>query len=536
MIKSVPPGKDNQRPDLIRVSSAEEIAASYHAYLMDESRFGPGRAEEIIFPTTEAQVCRILKEMACSRIPVTVSGARTGITSAGVPMGGVLMNMERMNRILDIIREKEGDWSVWVEPGVRLCDLHEQVGKKSLPLPEEKMSPFRYDKAVYFYPPDPTEETALIGSTVATNASGSRTFHYGATRHFVQALRVALTNGEILEMERGRCPLAFDGLFHIMDSTGKETVFAPPGYVTPAGKSTCGYFSRPDMELIDLFIGSEGTLGVVTAAKLRLVKKPEAILSALSFFPEESQAISFVIEARTNLAPLSLEYFDSHSLDLIRDHSQEGSRFNPPDHARAAIFWETAYSEEKLEDVYEGWEAILTNQGSSMDDTWAGMDKAEWLKLKEFRHAIPELINRIVGQRKGGNPNIHKVSTDMAVPDHNLAGMMEAYERSLSDAGLSYVVFGHIGENHLHVNILPRNEAEVSLGKVIVKTLAKKVVSMGGMIAAEHGIGKLKHDLLRIQYGENGMKEMARVKKALDPAAILGRGNIFPESLLSTNA
>ena len=141
MIKSIPPKKGDHDADPIRIRSAEEIATSYHAYLVDESRFGPGRTEEILFPTTETQICRILKEMSASHTPVTISGARTGITSAGVPMGGVLMNMERMNRVLDIVRERDGEWSVWVEPGVRLSDFHEQVEKKALPLPEKRMQP-----------------------------------------------------------------------------------------------------------------------------------------------------------------------------------------------------------------------------------------------------------------------------------------------------------------------------------------------------------------------------------------------------------
>jgi D-lactate dehydrogenase (cytochrome) len=319
-----------------------------------------------------------------------------------------------------------------------------------------------------------------------------------------------------------------------MDSTGKKISFAPPGYITPAGKSACGYLSKPDMDLIDLFIGSEGTLGIITAIKLKLVKKPEAILSALSFFPKEEQAVSFAIGARAKLSPLCLEYFDSHSLNLIRSQSQEVFHFNLQDKVNGAIFWETAYLDKKLDEAYENWEKLLTNHGSSMDDTWSGMEKGEWEKLKEFRHCIPELINRIIGQRKTKAPEIHKVSTDMAVPDHHLTNMIKEYRETLSKAKLEYVIFGHIGENHLHVNILPRDKSEVCKANDIVISLAQKVVSLGGIVAAEHGIGKLKHDLVRMQYGENGIREMARVKKALDPLGILGRGNIFPENLLNT--
>ena len=104
------------------------------------------------------------------------------------------------------------------------------------------------DKRGYFYPPDPTEESALVGSTVATNASGARSLFYGTTREFVLGLRVALANGEILEMERGSSPISQDGRFHIIDSKGREYCFTPPDYVTPALKSTCGLYSKPGME------------------------------------------------------------------------------------------------------------------------------------------------------------------------------------------------------------------------------------------------------------------------------------------------
>lgn len=531
MIKSQPPRKEDRDEPVRRITASDEIASSYGAYLMDESRFGPGWAEEIVFPATEAEVCAILQEMAQRHVPVTVSGARTGITSAAVPCGGVLMSMERMDRVLDILRERDGGWSVWVEPGFRLSDFHEQVETKHLPAPEGKLGTFREDPRTYFYPPDPTEETALIGSTVATNASGARSLRYGSTRNFVQALRVALTNGEVLELERGRCPLSSDGMFRIIDTTGRETSFHPPRYVTPDAKSTCGYFSRPGMDLIDLFIGSEGTLGVVTAVRLKLIQKPEAILGALSFFPEEDHAISFAIEARQGLLPLCLEYFDSRSLDLLR---REEVPFSVPSGAGAAIFWETAYKEDDIEEMYEAWETLLLAHGASMDETWSGMERADWERLKAFRHMIPELINRIIGQRKGRHKKIHKVSTDMAVPDRHLRDMLEAYRRGLHTSGLEYVIFGHIGDNHLHVNILPHDASQVSTAGELVMSLARTAVSLGGVVAAEHGIGKMKHELVRIQYGDEGLREMARVKRALDPPAILGRGNIVPEALLDS--
>ncbi|MBN2372541.1 FAD-binding oxidoreductase [bacterium] len=532
MLRTYPPKEDNDCIDLFEVSTAEEIESSYSAYLTDESRFGQGRAEKIFFPTTEAQVCRILKDMSDKHIPVTVSGGRTGICSGAAPLGGVVVNMERMNRILDIIYEPGKKWSIWVESGVRLSELHAQAEAKEFSLSEEKIAPFISDPATYFYPPDPTEETALIGSTVASNASGARSLYYGSTRDFVLSLKVALTNGEILKIERGEHSLSDDGMFYIIDSKGKEMAFAPPAYTTPEGKSTCGFFSRPNMDIIDLFIGSEGTLGIITAVRLTLVKKPALILAGLSFFQEESHAISFVLEAKANLTPLSLEYFDTNSLGLFRSQSKEKAMLELPQKANAAIFWEAPSEEENLECIYENWEKALIRHGSSMEDTWAGMEENDWLRLKGFRHNVPESINRIIAGKKAKTPDIHKVSTDMAVPDHHLVAMMDEYKAALQGSGLRYFIFGHIGDNHLHVNIIPDNETELKKAKGIVTSLAQKAISLGGVVSAEHGIGKLKHNLLMLQYGEEGIREMARVKKALDPNLILGRGNIIPLSIL----
>ncbi len=532
MIKTCLPKEEKGGPGIIRICSAEKIKSSYSGYLTDESHYELGRCEEIFFPFTEEQVCNIIKEKSNKKTPVTISGARTGIVAGAVPLGGIVLNVERMNLFLDIIHDKDNGWSIWIQPGVRLSDFHLQVENKNIPLQNDKIAAFLADHHNYFYPPDPTEESAFIGSTVATNASGARSLFYGTTRDFVQGLRIALTNGEILELERGRSPISPEGLFHLFDSSGKRTSFAPPAYITPTGKSTCGLYSRPCMDLIDLFIGSEGILGVITAVKIKLVKRPAAILSGLSFFSDESQAINFSLEARQHLMPLSLEYFDSNSLDILRLQSEKDLQFNISEKSKSAVFWETAYDEKGLETIYHSWEKALVSHGASMEDTWAGMEWEEWGRLKRFRHAVPELSNSIIARRKAKIPELHKVSTDMTVPDSHLLNIIKEYQNSLQGTRLEYLIFGHIGNNHLHVNILPRNNQELSMAKDIVKYLALKVISFGGVVAAEHGIGKLKYDLVKLQFGEEGLNEMLRVKKALDPGLILGRGNIIPESLL----
>jgi D-lactate dehydrogenase (cytochrome) len=147
--------------------------------------------------------------------------------------------------------------------------------------------------------------------------------------------------------------------------------------------------------------------------------------------------------------------------------------------------------------------------------------------MREFRHQLPVLVNEWLARHQQ-----RKVSTDMAVPDEEFAAMLRFYRETLHACGLQYVIFGHVGDNHVHVNIMPRNENEAAEARAIYMRFARRAVEFGGTISAEHGIGKLKRDYLRLLYGEEHLREMAALKRALDPACILGRGNIFAEEYL----
>ena len=148
--------------------------------------------------------------------------------------------------------------------------------------------------------------------------------------------------------------------------------------------------------------------------------------------------------------------------------------------------------------------------------------------MKAVRHLIPESVNTLIAQRKQQYPRVHKLGTDMAVPDEHLETIIAYYKELLDKAGLEYIIFGHIGDNHLHVNILPRTDDEVDQGMELYRRFAKRAVELGGTVSAEHGIGKLKRQFLHIMYGDPGLQEMAEVKRALDPEWILNPGNMLP--------
>jgi D-lactate dehydrogenase (cytochrome) len=173
------------------------------------------------------------------------------------------------------------------------------------------------------------------------------------------------------------------------------------------------------------------------------------------------------------------------------------------------------------------WLELIETHHALGDESWFATNEQDHAKLREFRHALPVLMNEWFAQH-----NQKKVSTDMAVPDPAFAGMLKFYQDALRGGNLRHTIFGHIGDNHVHVNILPRNDFEAVKAWEIYRSFIRRAVEVGGTISAEHGIGKLKREYLAQLYGEAHLREMAKLKRAFDPAGILGRGNMFEEELL----
>lgn len=534
------------------IDSAERIAESYADYLTDESGYGPPAAERLVFAGDEAEVSHVLVDAASRGEPVTVSAARTGIAGGAVPRGGTLLSLSMMQRVLGVRKLPNGRWAVRAEPGISIADLSRLLEKRDLSIDPSTISDddrrefdaFVADETSWFYPPDPTEDTALLGATVATNASGARTFRYGATRAHVNAVRVALTTGGVLAVERGAVT-ADDRAFTIRRLDGSAAEVVVPSYSMPATKNAAGLYAAPGIDLIDLFIGSEGTLGVVTEIEVVLSPKPAGMLSALAFLPSDADAIALVRHARGDadaprpaaVDPIAIEFFDSRSLDFLRRRKEDEGVSSkipelPGDAGAGVLFEQDFADEDALMEIYEAWEELLAAHGSSMEQTWGGMEEADLERLKALRHSLPEQVNGTVARTKAVHPEIHKIGTDIAVPAASLEEMFRVYREGLDGTGLEYVVFGHIGDSHLHVNILPKDPDEFRRGKELALRFAEHAVGLGGTVSGEHGIGKLKHDFLRVLYGDNGLAEMAAVKKALDPACVLNRGVMFPEDLL----
>jgi len=170
---------------------------------------------------------------------------------------------------------------------------------------------------------------------------------------------------------------------------------------------------------------------------------------------------------------------------------------------------------------------LLDACGSRAADTWIAADAPSLEKLKAFRHAVPERVNAIIADRKRLYPELTKLGTDLSVPDGKLKAVMQLYRDDLQAAGLEHVIFGHIGNNHVHVNILPRDMNDYAAGKALYRKWAQQVVAWGGSVSAEHGIGRLKKDLLAVMYGADGIAAMRRLKAVFDPANRLNPGRLF---------
>jgi len=424
-----------------------------------------GRADRVCTPSTELELLDILQQATRDRIPITVAGGLTGLTGGSVPEGGWSLSLEKFNR-LAVERGR-----AIVGAGVTLEAVHSAAARTG-----------------QFFAPDPTEWTATIGGAIATNASGSRSFRYGSTRKHLLALKVALMDGRVLSVCRG-----------------DKVDFPVPSIPLPnTTKNTAGYLLHPNLDWIDLFAGSEGTLGIVLEAELCLFPAPADRLSGVVFFQHDEEAVA-AVEEWSGIERLSMiEYFDHNSLALLRTRYDE-----VPEQARAALL-----IEQEDGDI-DFWADRVS------EDSWFAASDQDRDRFRRFRHALPEMVNDIMRRR-----GFLKLGSDYAVPLDRNRDMLAFYHERLQ--ALDYAIFGHIGDAHVHVNILPLTAEQFEAGKELMLEFARHAVSLGGTVSAEHGLGKRKAHLLALQYNSQEIEAMKSVKRWLDALWLLNQGNLFP--------
>jgi D-lactate dehydrogenase (cytochrome) len=485
----------------------------FQDYLTDASNIQGGHASKLFIPETREELSQILREANEEKIPVTISGSRTGTVGGAIPYGGYVVSLERFNKIISI----EEDFAV-VEAGVILADFQKAVEAKGK-----------------FYPPDPTEWSCQIGGTVATNASGARSFKYGSTRSFVRRLEIALADGDFLSIKRGDMFVNVKDEVILTTADNKEVKFHTPTYDQPnVRKNTSGYFTSEKLDAIDLFIGSEGTLGVIYEIELAILPQAESFFSGIIFFQNERNLLDFVIEARDasfanrklqiegQLDATFIEYFDENALKFITEKFP-----HVPSDAKGAIFFEQECNTLTEDTLLLQWNNLLEAYDADMERSWFTTNEQDRQKMRDFRHALPVSVNEWIVRHKQ-----RKVGTDMAVSDEHFEHILKFYRTKLAEYNLQYVIFGHIGDNHLHLNILPKDAEEMKKAKFVYGRFIAQTLMLNGTISAEHGIGKLKTNYLYAMMGERYLNEMAEIKKVFDKNGILGRDNIFDHKFL----
>lgn len=419
----------------------------------------------VVYAGSAAEVSEVMKLANRYLIPVLPRGAGSGFTGGTLPVqGGIVLVLTRMDRILTIDTE---NLVAVVEPGVVTAELQRQVEKQGL-----------------FYPPDPaSKEFCTMGGNVAECAGGPRCVKYGVTKDYIMGLEVVTPTGEIIR-------------------TGGKTL-----------KNVVGY------DLTKLFVGSEGTLGIVTRIVVKLLPKPEAkktMLVQFSTIDGAARGVSEIIRAK--IIPTTLEFLDASTIDCIRDISPVPL----PEECRAILLIEVDGDREIIEKQAVRIMEVL--QPLSVLDTRIAENAEESEEIWQVRRSVSSSMRKI-------NPD--KFNEDIVVPRSRVPDMIRALENLSREYGVPIVNFGHAGDGNIHVNVMVDLREEGMEEKVhkVMEDIFRTAVELEGSISGEHGIGISKMDYLGMEVSEITMRYMEKIKESFDPNNILNPGKIFQQSI-----
>jgi glycolate oxidase len=434
----------------------DRIAHSY-----DGTALLSGRPLGIVRPGSLEDVVRLVRLASELGFGVVPRGAGTGLSGGSVPdERSVVLLMNGWRRILEIDEE---NFTAWVEPGVVTSDFHRAVEARDL-----------------FYPPDPgSMNVCTMGGNVAENSGGLRGLKYGVTKTYVLGLEAVLATGEVF---RG----------------GGKSV-----------KDVAGY------NLVDLLVGSEGTLGVITRILVRLIPRPETAATILALYPSVDAAartVSAILAAR--IVPATLEFLDRTTLRCVEAYARLGL----PADAGALLLVEVDGRAPVVAEDAEAVERLCLTAGAST--VVRARDEAEALRLKTARRAAFSSLARL-------SPTT--ILEDATVPRSALPQMVAAVERIAARYGLVIGNFGHAGDGNLHPTccIDGRDPDQVARAHRAFEEIFHTALELGGTITGEHGVGLSKKAFLAETIGEGGMRWTREIKRALDPAGILNPGKLL---------
>ncbi len=415
----------------------------------------------VVMPETVEQVAAVLRVASERHVPVVTRGSGTGLSGGSVPCEGcIVLCLVRLNHILEV---DTANLTMTVEPGVVTQMIAERAADVGL-----------------FYPPDPGSiRISTIGGNVANNSGGLRGLKYGVTRDYVMALQVAMADGQIL-------------------TTGTKCV-----------KDVAGFSLR------DLFIGSEGTLGVITRITLKLIPQPAAKATLLGLFDEMTAAaetISAIIAAK--IIPCTLEFLDRTTAECVEGYAHIGL----PTDVAAVTLMEVDGHPAEVEEQAARIEQIARDHGAR--DVRRAATAAEATQLASARRTAFSALARRA-------PTV--ILEDVTVPRSRLAEMVAAIQRIAADHDVTIGTFGHMGDGNLHPTFLTdeRNATEMARVEAAMKEIFQVTIDLEGTITGEHGVGLAKKPFLPAAVGPVAMEVMRRLKKDFDPAGILNPGKIF---------
>ncbi|MEE9613385.1 MAG: FAD-linked oxidase C-terminal domain-containing protein [Thermodesulfobacteriota bacterium] len=417
--------------------------------------------DAVVFPGGAGEISLILKMANAEGFPVTPRGAGSGFTGGSLPVGGgVVLSTERMTALVEI---DTANFTAVVEPGVITGDLQKEVEKVQL-----------------FYPPDPTSKGfSTIGGNIAECAGGPRALKYGVTRDYVLGLEVVLPTGEIV-------------------NTGTRTA-----------KGVVGY------DMTRLLVGSEGTLGVVTKATLRLIPLPQSKKTLVALFPRLEDAASAVAGIiASKVLPSTLELIDAASLRCVEDYT--GTVFSNA--AGAMLLIEADGIEEATEREAEIIKKVCAENRAT--EVRSARDGKEVDELWKVRRALSPSLSRL-------KPT--KLNEDVVVPRSKLVELVRGVEEIAKKRGVIIASFGHAGDGNIHVNVMidKSDPVEAEAGERAVEDIFELTVGLGGTISGEHGVGVTKAPYLGMELTPELIDVMRRIKDTLDPNGILNPGKIF---------
>jgi D-lactate dehydrogenase (cytochrome) len=504
--------------------------------VIEDAAHVAGSASALFAPSTEAEIAGVLQSSAAV-LPI---GAQSSLTGGATPRGDVVLSTSRLNRIIDMGADR-----VRVEAGVTLADLDAALAGAGL-----------------YYPPAPTFTGAFVGGTVATNAAGAATFKYGTTRDWVEAITIVLPTGDVLDIDRGTVHAHAEGHFEMILGSGTVRVPIPRYQMPDVPKLSAGYFAAPGMDLIDLFIGAEGTLGVVVNVTLRVVARRPAWCLVFVPFADRRAALAFVRGLREaaretwrshdpdGLDISAIEHLDRRCLELAReDGVDRRTGVTWPDRTAVALMVTLELSpaitpERAFEEIARARESgapetplarlcRVLDEAVGIEDVQIAVpgDHARMAQLLALREEVPAAVNRRIGRAKQDvDRRIEKTAGDVIVPFDRLEELLTCFEREFERRRLDVAVWGHVSDGNLHPNVLARSFADVESGQAAILEVGREAIRLGGSPLAEHGVGRnhVKQQLLEALYGRAGIDQMRAVKRALDPQSKLAPGVLFP--------